>query len=114
MDSNGLDPQFSTGPDDSTSYFTAIGDQYFFEHMSDFVTKPGFEAVHSELCALPEPSANLLFLDLQSKERLPVLNRLPVLDKYLRHGPHGIRLNIVHQLHRLDDAERLSNFDRIP
>src|SRR5215469_7427155 len=51
-------------------------------------------------------SGFLGFLD--AKELLTVLHALPVLRENLGHGAGPLRLDFVHQLHRLDDAQRLS------
>src|SRR3954471_3231231 len=42
------------------------------------------------------------------EERLPVFNGLAVLHQDRLHGPGGVRLDLVQQLHRLDDAQRLA------
>src|SRR5262245_25115843 len=45
---------------------------------------------------------------LDAEKRLPELHRLAVLDQDLGHLPRLVRLDLVHQLHRLDDAEGLA------
>src|SRR5579862_6686809 len=41
------------------------------------------------------------------KKRLAVLDRLPALDKALNDLSGGVRFDLVHQLHGLDNAENL-------
>src|SRR5690242_2145399 len=49
---------------------------------------------------------------LEAEERLAVLDRAAVLDEHL-HQPAGLLgLDLVHQLHRLDDAEHLALLHR--
>src|SRR5690242_21473034 len=49
--------------------------------------------------------------DLQNHEWLPVFDRLAVIHQYLYHAAAGVRLYLVHHLHRLDDAQRLALAD---
>src|SRR5450755_658682 len=51
---------------------------------------------------------------LDDEQRLPELDRLAVLAQDLRHGAGLVRLDLVHDLHRLDDADRLGFLDRGP
>src|SRR2546423_7302222 len=48
---------------------------------------------------------------LDSKKRLTVFNGLSVLDVNLHHLAGRLGLNLVHQLHRLDDADDAGWFD---
>src|SRR5690554_94838 len=50
-------------------------------------------------------------LDLE--ELLPELDAGSVGHEHLEDGPRELRLDLVHQLHRLDDAERLPGADRL-
>src|SRR5215475_14181208 len=45
---------------------------------------------------------------LDAEQRLPELHRLPVLDQDLGDLPRLVGLDLVHQLHRLNDAEDLA------
>src|SRR6185437_1565281 len=45
---------------------------------------------------------------LDQEQRLPVLHRLAVLHQDRLHRSRGVGLDLVQQLHRLDDAERLA------
>src|SRR5690349_16083794 len=47
------------------------------------------------------------------EERLSVFDRLAVLHQDRLHHPGGIGLDLVHELHRLDHAERLPLLDRV-
>src|SRR5512136_491024 len=47
------------------------------------------------------------------EERVPVLDRLPVLGVDLHNLARHLGLDLVHQLHGLDDAEHLSHFDPV-
>src|SRR5215217_161091 len=48
---------------------------------------------------------------LELEEHLPVLDRLGVLDAHAAHDRLDVRLHLVHQLHRLEDAKRLARGD---
>src|SRR5581483_6114449 len=50
---------------------------------------------------------------LDEEEGLPVLHRLPVLDEHLEDAPAGAALDLVHELHRLDDADDLPFLDDV-
>src|SRR5690348_12814999 len=52
------------------------------------------------------PTRGLCRLD--AEERLAELHRLPVLHQDLGHTPRHLGLDLVHQLHGLDDAEHLA------
>src|SRR6267143_5907860 len=47
----------------------------------------------------------------EDEERLPVLHRLAVFHKHRFHHAGGVGFDLVHQLHRLDDANRLAFLD---
>src|SRR2546426_4345867 len=47
----------------------------------------------------------------ENEQRLPVLHRLAVLHEHRFHHAGGVGLDLVHQLHRLDDANRLAFLD---
>ena len=64
--------------------FAAVGDQNFCEH------------------------GRLALLD--DDQRLAVFNRLPVVDQKGLDHPILVRLDLVHQLHRFNDADHLSRF----
>src|SRR5688572_30678796 len=49
---------------------------------------------------------NMAGLGRDLEERLTVLDRCTVLDEDSDHGAGNVGLDLVHQLHRLDDAER--------
>src|SRR5262249_21121893 len=48
----------------------------------------------------------------QDKERLAVLDRLTVLDEDRLDRAGGVGVDLVHQLHRLDDADDVPLLDR--
>src|SRR5512139_2345786 len=48
---------------------------------------------------------------LDHEQRLPVLDRLAVLDQHGLDGARLVGLDLVEQLHRLDDAHRLAFLD---
>src|SRR5215211_5555859 len=50
---------------------------------------------------------------LELEEQLSVLDRLGVLDVDRPHRAGNVRLELVEQLHRLEDAERLAGFDDV-
>src|ERR1700730_11917940 len=47
----------------------------------------------------------------EDEQRLPVLHRLAVFHQYRLHHAGGVGLDLIHQLHRLDDANRLAFLD---
>src|SRR5467141_660035 len=47
----------------------------------------------------------------EDEERLPVLHRLAVFHKHRLHHAGGVGFDLIHQLHRLDDANRLAFLD---
>src|SRR5207249_3372967 len=47
----------------------------------------------------------------ENEQRLPVLHRLAVFHEHRLHHAGGVGLDLVHQLHRLDDANRLAFLD---
>src|SRR5207247_11411316 len=49
----------------------------------------------------------------ENEQRLPVLHRLAVFHEHRLHHAGGVGLDLVHQLHRLDDANRLAFLDRL-
>src|SRR5690606_5250909 len=65
----------------------AIRDENLFEHRGDVLRLADFE------------------------ELLPELDGFAVLDEDVDNRPGDVRFDLVHQLHRLDDAERLTRFD---
>src|SRR5512143_13375 len=48
------------------------------------------------------------------EQRLAELDRLAVLDEHRLDDAGGIGLDLVHQLHRFDDAERIARLDAVP
>src|SRR5207247_11158753 len=46
----------------------------------------------------------------ENEQRLPVFHRLAVLHEHRLHHAGGVGLDLVHQLHRLVDANRLAFF----
>src|SRR6185312_1347167 len=49
-----------------------------------------------------------IFSNIDHEQALPVLDRLPVLGQDGPDGPGHVGLDLVQQLHRLDDAKRLA------
>ena len=52
-------------------------------------------------------SAGLLPAGTDGKQRLAILHRLAIFDQTRIDFPGHVRLDLVHQLHRFDDAENL-------
>src|SRR5688572_28460273 len=50
----------------------------------------------------------------EDEKRLAVLHRLAVLDEDRLHHAGGVGLDLVHELHRLDDADRVALLHRLP
>src|SRR3712207_5586966 len=59
-------------------------------------------------------TSSRLTLGPDAEERLVVLHTLRVLDQNLHHLARDVREDLVHQLHRLDDAQSLSNPNVVP
>src|SRR4030095_9699201 len=104
------------GPDNTTGNFTTIGDQYLLK-----LPKLRFHLLSKVQCSkskvfLPASrtldfgpwTLNLLF---DSEQRLPIFNRLSVFNINLRHFAAGLSLNLIHQLHGLDDADHRIRVD---
>src|SRR5207247_8139057 len=53
-------------------------------------------------------TASAQWLRLDEEQRLAILNRLAVLDEDADDAPGDLALDLVHQLHRPDDADDLS------
>src|SRR5436853_5217293 len=49
----------------------------------------------------------------EDEERLPVLHRLAVFHQHRLHHAGGVGLDLIHELHRLDDADRLAFLDAL-
>src|SRR5437867_2972299 len=86
MNGHAADAQFLAGPDDPHRDLPAVGHEDFLEHLS----------------------ALRLGARLDQEERLAVLDRLGVLHENLDHAPIDVGLDLVHQLHGLDDAKDLA------
>ncbi|EAU65714.1 hypothetical protein STIAU_7808 [Stigmatella aurantiaca DW4/3-1] len=91
------DSQLPACTDDSQGNLPAIGDQHLLEHAQDSSRPPG-----------PAPGRSRRLRWLNAKERLTELDRLPVLYQDLRNASGHLGLDLVHQLHGLDDAEHLA------
>ena len=63
------------------------------------------------LIALATYDGEELFPD--TEERLSVFDGLPVLNENLHDLTGDLCLNLVHELHRLDDAERIAHIDML-
>src|SRR5882757_7265153 len=84
------DSQLLAGTNHPQGNFAAIGYQNFFEHISRRL---------------------LLAARTDSKQWLAVLDRLPVLHENPQHFPAAVGLNLIHQFHSLNDAQRFTVFD---
>src|SRR5919197_592042 len=76
--------------------------------MTRTATSPRF-ATRTRLKRIERPAVQRLELE----EELPELDRLGVLDRDRTDDALDIGLHFVHELHRLEDAERLARRDRI-
>ncbi len=91
---HGLDAELAARDDDAHGDLTAVRNQDFFEH----AWLRGPNETHSHL---------------DGEQPLAVLNGLSVLDVDLRNLTIVLRLDLVHQLHRFDDAQNLTLFHRV-
>src|SRR5882762_1836544 len=53
----------------------------------------------------PRLAMRIFLKGADAKQSLPVLDRLAVGDQFARHHPSYFRLDLIHKLHRLDDAQ---------
>src|SRR5712691_3025340 len=53
----------------------------------------------------PRLAMRIFLKGADAKQGLPVLDRLPVGHQLARHHPGDFRLDLIHELHRFDDAE---------
>src|SRR5207245_10708432 len=91
----GFDAHVSARALNAQGYFSAIGNQNFLEH---------------DLTGLGIPLPATLA---DHHQGFAVLDRLTVLDHDRLDHTVLVGFDLVHQLHRLDDADGLSRFDRI-
>ena len=107
IDGQSLDAQFTTCPDDAEGDFAAIGDEDLLNHFWK-------REIHPTTPDAPDAGigrgrmgtgsvVRLALFDL--KEALTVFDGLPVFDKEFQDGTLGFRLDFVHDLHGLDDAD---------
>ena len=89
---DGLDAELAAGADDAQRDLPAVGDQDFLEHRS-----------------IRSPSVS----GLDGEQPLAVLHRLAVLDVGAHDLAVVLRGDLVHQLHRFDDAEHLILLDAL-
>src|SRR5262249_48444765 len=116
MHSDCLDTHFLTRPDNATGNFAAVGYQYLFElasverHEQIIWPKKLTSSIRRYNRVGPwtfdsEP------LPFDSKERLPIFNRLAVLNIDLDDFALGLCLDLIHKFHCLDDADDGFRFD---
>src|SRR5215211_7931277 len=65
--------------------------------------------LRSKATSYQPPATNRQPLFLDSKQGLAKFNRLAVLDKDFSNDAVGVGLNLVHQLHRFNDADHFIN-----
>ena len=93
-----LDPELAAGPDHADGDLAPVGDEDPLEHG----TGPGSDRVER---------AGARRLELE--QELPVLHGRCVLDADRPHDGVCLGLDLVHELHRLENAERLPALDRV-
>ena len=98
VDGDGADVQLSAGADDPDGDLPAIGYQYFLKHS----VGPGWRSC----CDASSRGAH-------PEQRLAELHRAAVLDENLRDHSAHLGLDLVHHLHRLDDANHGVGRDRV-
>src|SRR5579871_543488 len=84
------DSQLLACANHAQSNFATIGNQNFFEHARSF-----------------------LLARAHGKQRLPVFHRLAVVDMALHNLAGDLGFNLVHQFHRLDNAQHLTHFNNV-
>ena len=98
VDGDGADVQLPAGADDPDGDLPAIGYQYFLKHS----VGPGWRSC----CDASSRGAH-------PEQRLAELHRAAVLDENLRDHSAHLGLDLVHHLHRLDDANHGVGRDRV-
>ena len=91
IDGDGLDPEFFAGSDDPEGDFAAIGDEDFLEHC--LTVDRIFGRLRAPVLCL-----------FDAKKNLPELDRLSVFRTYLRNDAGDLGLDLIHHLHRFNDA----------
>src|ERR1022692_2836338 len=81
--------------------------------LGGFPYPPAKSSVERSSPSLTRSTPHLLRLG-HADEVLAVLHVLAILDEDLFHPPFGLGLDLVHQLHRLDDADHLPLAHRLP
>ena len=102
---DGLDAQFAAGALDTQGDFTAIGYEYFFEHL-----EMDSQALGAIGARVHSASAAVGLTD--QEQGLAVLDRLAILDYDLFDHATLVGFDFVQQLHSLDDAERVARTRR--
>src|SRR6516225_1686270 len=69
------------------------------------------QAVMTRTAISPRLAIRIFLNRTDGKQCLPVLDRLPVHDELALDDAADFRLNLVHELHALDDAEDLARLD---
>ncbi len=107
---DGLDPHLAAGADDAERDLAAVGDEDFLDHR---VLRVAYCVFLRFGASDTQYETRNRFLGTEHKQRLLELDGLPVLDQDLLDGAGGLGLDLVHQLHRLDDAQRLAHFHAV-
>src|SRR5581483_5390647 len=89
---NGLDPKLFTAEDDPEGDFSTVRNEYFSEHISNSCSP------------LPLPDGVELF---------SVFHGLTVLDEDADDFTRNVRLDLVHELHRFDNAHDGAFFHKV-
>ena len=89
--------------------FPTVGDQDFSEHDLRSACRGKYPAIVSNFYAVQDQ----LFLRLRpnAEEPLAILHRLTIFYKNVHDFARCVGLNLVHQLHRFDNAEHLADID---
>src|SRR6266702_922221 len=116
---HGLDPEFLARSDDTEGYLPPVGYQHFMEHQKNLRYDGRGEACLAHDLRSVErrarhasPLQELQLLD--DKEVVAELHRMGVLLAYPEDLAAEFRLDLVHQLHGLDDAQHLSLLHDLP
>src|SRR5215510_9450125 len=120
MHRDSLYSHFLTRPDNAAGNFAAVGYQYLSklassESHDQIKSAKKVNVQHPSLpprWTMDVSTRGLLTSD--SEERLPIFNRLAVLNVNLDDFTFHLRLNLIHQFHCLDDADDGFRFDLAP
>jgi hypothetical protein len=112
IDSDSFDPKLATRTNNPEGYLATICNEYLVEQISpSYESVVARQGVDTNDCRRGA-EARSPFLD--HKQSLVVFDWLPILGKNLGNPAVDVGFDLIHQLHRLDDAKNRSDADFLP